>query len=410
MVKRPRNLKHIKANNKQSILLNIWKNKEISRAELSRLSKLNKTTISNLVYELVQEGFLKERLTAFSTEKGRKPVILSINNDQSFFFAVDIKVGIICMALYDLAGERRNLVTIEKRDQHLDPEAFMDTMLCQLDELCKQSGCDVQNVRSIGLSVPGMIDLNRNEVIFSPNIGWHRVRLGEIAERKFPPGIKLLADNDANLALEAEMWKGSKIPAHTSTVFVSVNKGVGTGITFGSGVYRGNTYGAGAFGHTIIAPDGPICNCGQRGCWESYVSIQKLINDYFGKGEEIRDLDKALSLIRSNYLAGDNKAKKVIQEEINWLALGIANICLSLDPQLIIVGGYIRRIWELIQDSVIHEVDKRLSAFSKQNIKIVGSSFDGWENLEGAAILAMSAELPFHLEEQFDPHLFIIPN
>ncbi|UCF98540.1 MAG: ROK family protein [Spirochaetaceae bacterium] len=355
---------------------------------------MNKTTVSNLVNELMQESLLKESL-ATTSEKGRKPIILSINNSQSFFFAVDIKVGLIYMALYDLAGERRNLITIKKENPHLNPEALIDDILYQLEGLCRQNGYDLRSVHSIGVSVPGMIDLSTNEVIFSPNLGWHHVELGEIAERKLPSWIRFQADNDANLALEAEIWKGDNIPPRTSTVFVSVNRGVGTGISFGGGVYRGNTYGAGAFGHTIVSADGPVCSCGQRGCWERYVSVQKLITDYYGEEGETKDIDRALSLIRLRFLDGDAKAKKVIHEEAYWLALGIANICLSLDPQLIIVGGYIRRMWDLLGDSVTREVQRRLSACSKGNIKIVGSSFDGWENLEGAAILAMSVELPF---------------
>jgi len=392
---KPRNLSHIRKLNRDTILLTIWHKGLVSRAELARLTRLHKSTVSSVVSELIEEGLVVE-IGETRTKVGRRPVALSLNRESPLFLALDIKVRSTFVALYDLGGGRRYIFKVNNGGLLDDPEVYVRKITNEIERSFSQE-LEEGSVKAVGVSVQGMVDHQTGEVLFAPNIGWRNVPLGRLLKEAFLQQ-EILVDNDANLALVAEMWRGSLSlkprSSDLSAVFLSVNEGVGAGIMINGRVYRGATSRAGEFGHTTISQDGAECHCGNRGCLERYSSVERLISNYFGNSAMSGDISSLLSKLKELYLSGDPKATKAINEEIEALSVGISNIINAVDPSIVIVGGFIRVVWDFIQDEVVKRVRRRLTIRPPESVKIVGSSFQGLENLEGAAIMAISTVIP----------------
>lgn len=389
---KPKNLSHIRQLNKKNVLMALWENGPISRADLSRLTKLHKSTISSLMNELIDEGLVVE-LGEGKSKIGRKPTLLHLNKDFPLFIAIDIKVRDTFIALYDLSAVRKKITKFNNSNLLTRPEKYVERLYKTLMDFLETKEYD--SIKAIGVSVQGMTNHSDGKVLFAPNMGWKNVPLGTMLKKYFDNDLEILIDNDANLALLAEKWRGSVLRKEDkSAVFLSVNEGVGSGIMIEGKLYRGVTSRAGEFGHTTISLDGPLCHCGNTGCLERFASVITLIDNCFDGECREKDIINALFVTKELYLKGDKKAHQALLNEAKYLGVGIANIINAIDPYVVIVGGYIRVVWELIENHVIEEVRRRLAIRTPESVRIVGSSFQGLENLEGAAILAVSTVIP----------------
>lgn len=342
--------------------------------------------------ELIDEGLVVE-LGEGRSKIGRKPTLLHLNKDFPLFIAIDIKVRDTFIALYDLSAARKKITKFNNSNLLTRPEKYVERLHKTLMDFLETKEYD--SIKAIGVSVQGMTNHSDGKVLFAPNMGWKNVPLGTMLKKYFDNDMEILIDNDANLALLAEKWRGSVLRKDDkSAVFLSVNEGVGSGIMIEGKLYRGVTSRAGEFGHTTISLDGPLCHCGNTGCLERFASVITLIDNCFDGECREKDIIKALSVTKELYLKGDKKAHQALHNEAKYLGVGIANIINAIDPSVVIVGGYIRVVWELIENHVIEEVRRRLAIRTPESVRIVGSSFQGLENLEGAAILAVSTVIP----------------
>jgi predicted NBD/HSP70 family sugar kinase len=203
----------------------------------------------------------------------------------------------------------------------------------------------------IGLSVPGLIDPAAGTVMMTPSLPKFKgyPLANEIARHI---GVPVLADNDANVTVLAELWFGERDDVReVNLVLLSISEcGVGSGVVVNSNLYRGhNGTWAGEFGHMVIDRTGPKCNCGRRGCWELFISDQATWRRY----DQDRRFTPALfqDLIRLA-LEGDTRAVNAFEETATFLSLGLSNIIFAINPSSIILGGEITKVWKLIRRTV----------------------------------------------------------
>ena len=246
--------------NKALIFEQIIENGPVSRAKLSEITGLNKATVSSQVSSLLQKDIIYETGPGESSG-GRRPVMLKFNRKAGYAVGVDVGTNYIIVALTDLEGH-----LIEQFERTLDEEDIQATE----EALIELTGLAVDKIppspfglTGIGVCVPGLVD-NERHVVFTPNKPIHLIPIKEKLEERF--GVPILIENEANAGAvgEKEYGEGGQLE---HAVFVSINTGIGLGILMNGKLFRGVQGFSGEAGHMSIHFDGPLCRCGNRGCW-----------------------------------------------------------------------------------------------------------------------------------------------
>ncbi|NQT29453.1 MAG: ROK family protein [Candidatus Saganbacteria bacterium] len=232
-------------------------------------------------------------------------------------------------------------------------------------------------IKAIGIGAPGPILHDQGIVIEAPNLpGWKRVNLKQILQKEFR--VPVSVDNDANCAALAETWFGAA-KFVKDCIYLTVSTGIGGGIVINKKIYRGAIGSAGEFGHMIIDCNGPKCGCGQRGCLEALASGSAL-----KKKTGISAL--ALELAARQ---GDKKAQEAIAETAHYLAIGVANLVNIFNPEMVIIGGGLSNMRELIINPVKTEFKKYALTLPAKSVKIVRAKLGVKAGVLGAAALCL---------------------
>ncbi len=231
----------------------------------------------------------------------------------------------------------------------------------------------------IGIATLGRVDKKRGIVINAGNLkGWQNVNLKKIIGGAVKKEVEI--DNDVKCFALAED-KFGKSGKYKNAVYLAIGTGLGGAIEIGGKLYRGEKNIAGEFGHMVIVSGGKKCACGNRGCWQQYVSgkaIEKLYYEFYGKRKSAKDI--ALDSAR-----GISQDKKIIKETALYLAAGFINIVNTINPEVIIVGGSVVKQKEIL-DLAIKEVRKK-ALIPARKTKIVRSKLGDQAVLVGAAMM-----------------------
>jgi len=176
-------------------------------------------------------------------------------------------------------------------------------------------------------------------------------------------------------------------------VFVSINEGIGCGIFFNGELYRGASGNAGEFGHIIIDTNGPVCHCGNKGCWETLASEKFIVNSYFKLPNSNKELTK-----KEIYQLGKNGDKKVIEifkEAGRNIGIGLVNIINGLSPKLLVIGGGIVEIKDYIYEEIIKKLEENALSVSYRNVEIKFSKLGSLAAVYGMADLIINERIKF---------------
>jgi len=293
------------------------------------------------------------------------------NKERKLILGLDIGGTKIATALATAQGEIRARGYSPTLAQ-AGPEAVTNSILAAIDETMCSGKIESSQLLGIGLAVAGAIDSDSGRVIFSPNIpGWCEVSLGELIEQRF--GVPTYLGNDANLAALGEWCFGVK-KSVANLIYITVSTGIGGGIVANGKLYTGVCGTAGEIGHMTIDVNGPRCNCGNIGCWETLASGTALAREavrQISQGTRTAIIDRAdgdLSKIDAKlvFLAaqrGDELAKELISRLGYYLGVGLVNLVNIFNPELILIGGGVAKMGDLLLQPAINIVRER--AFSK---------------------------------------------
>ncbi len=210
--------------------------------------------------------------------------------------------------------------------------------------LLSAANMTASDVIGIGMGVPGMIDGNRGEVVYSNNLGWEHFFISDKVEKL--TGLKVKIANDANVAALGETLFGCG-KNYSNTVMLTLGTGVGGGIVIGGRLFEGNRSAGAELGHSVIVAGGERCTCGRLGCLEAYASATALIRDTKRKMTEnpkskmweIGSLDAVNGKVAFDYKDTDASASDVVSGYIEKLGIGITNIANVFRPEAVILGG-----------------------------------------------------------------------
>ncbi len=304
----------------------------LSRADLARLSGLQRSTISLIVEILIREGWIFEGSTG-RLPRGRRPTFLHLN-DQRAVIALDIRTSQTTVAVVGLDGKIASQTVVALPE---DPAKAVSIIVA---EVIKVVAANSRSFDGIGISVPGRPEPNPQHPIFTPRIKWSVLDLQTQLERA--THLRVIMENVATGCVLSEVWFGDSNGVH-DLVVVNVGEGIGAGIFVNGRVVRGKDGMAGEFGHIQIESDGPPCACGGSGCWEMFASNRAGLRYYqeLGGKAALTSFEDLLHLAQN----GDPLATAAIEKMSVYLGRGLRMIAAALAPTEIVVAGEITNAW-----------------------------------------------------------------
>lgn len=339
--------------NRNLIFNQIRTRQPISRADLARVSGLQRSTVSLIVEELLADRWIVEGSMG-RLPRGRRPTFLNVNNQRGVL-ALDIHPFQTTLAVTDLGGKiiSQNLIPLPE-----DPQKVIATIVSAIQQIIA-TNMD-RSFDGIGISLPGRLDLNpaksvvgrprTNKPIFAPNIRWPIAQIKSNVEQA--TGLPVVADNVANACALSEVWFGDSDGMH-DLVVVNVSEGLGTGIFANGRILRGESGSAGEFGHVQIDPNGLPCACGSRGCWETLAANPAGMRYYTEVANKFSPPFEDLLKLAEK---GDPAGRKAVDRMCTALGRGMHMIASALAPSEIIVVGDITTLWHLAGPLIENEM------------------------------------------------------
>ncbi len=362
--------------NRRIVLNLIRSHQPISRADLARHSGLQRSTVSVITEQLIEERWVTEGANGH-VPRGRRPRFLHLNKERVGIIGVNIRPATTTLALANLDGHfiaQESLVTAQ------DPSQFIKELIERLQNLRKvrpELVCE-----GIGVSLPGRVDLSSQRLVFAPNLDWQDFDLKTPLEEA--TGLPVELENAANACALSEIWFGKRSEGK-DLVALTVAEGIGTGLVLNHQLVRGSTGVAGEFGHTTIVENGLECRCGNKGCWELYASNSAAVRYYAGSkpNAQTPSFDDVLRLASQ----GDTKAIEAINKMAHYLGVGIAMLVTGLAPNSIFVIGEITRLWSQVGPIITKTVAER--SLTHANTRIIPTDPVSHPRLLGTIALVM---------------------
>ncbi|HSS61389.1 MAG TPA: ROK family protein [Candidatus Limnocylindrales bacterium] len=246
----------------------------------------------------------------------------------------------------------------------------------QLLDVARSVFDEVEGIETVGVGMPGVLDPDLGVTIFIPNIPgrWDGVPVTDPMTNAVGSPTRLI--NDARAFTLAEHGLGAGRGA-TSMLGITLGTGVGGGLILGGRLHLGRDGTAGEFGHQTIRPDGPLCNCGNRGCLEVYARADA-IAAACGQGS----VEEAVAAAR----AGNDRAMRGLREAGGYLGIGVSNVAVLVGVDRVVVGGGVAAAGQLLLDPIREELKRRVHVTDVDHIEVVSGELGIWAGAIGAAL------------------------
>ncbi len=384
-----------------SVLRLIWEARRISRADIARRAELSRSTVSEIVEQLLASGLVAEAGEGVS-RGGRRPIVLEFQDGVCSILGVDIGASHISVVLTDLRGK---VLAWHHRDfpARSDPSGTGRLVFDLCDACLTEAGVRRARLLGIGLAVPSPVDPRDPERLSSVALPSWGGRI-DIESFRTRYGVPVLVDNDANLGALAEHWWGWARQL-ADFAYIKVATGIGSGHFVNGGIYRGSSGVAGEMGHVAIDPNGALCNCGNRGCLQTYIGSQALVARTralapgYPRSPLAAIAEPTITQLEDAALADDPLALQVVREAADYLGIAIAGMLNLMNPAAVIIGGGIARLGDRLLSPLRETVLRRTFVSAAAASEIRTSDLGPQDVAIGAATLVLDAALQ-------DPSLF----
>jgi predicted NBD/HSP70 family sugar kinase len=377
----------LRRQNRARLLRRLHEDGAATRSDLVAFSGLNRSTVGVLVSELADAGLVSE-VAGAPGQVGRPSLMVQPDKRSAVVVAFDLRVERTVVALVGIGGQ----VLWRKEQRHkrtsYTPRAALKNITSLVAQALREAPSSAAWV-GVGVSVPGGVDHVDGSVRLAPNLGWSDVPLGAMVrdalgeQYGFVPPIAVTNDADAGAIAEHVRGVGA---ANRNLIYLSGEVGVGGGIIIDGRVMAGAGGYGGEVGHMVVNPDGVLCRCGARGCWETEIGRDAIVRaSGLDDGVEVADVIAAAA-------QGDRRAQKAIDEVGEWLGIGLANLVNLFNPEVIVLGGHLRLLFPLVTGTLYRRIHYALPA-SREQVRIEVPALNGDSTLMGAAELAFEALL-----------------
>lgn len=376
------------------ILRAIYDQDEISRADIARMTGLTRTTVSDAVSELMQEGLVAETGVGVSAG-GKPPILLSIVEDSRSLIGVDLANSEFRGAIINLRGEIRHRFSLPIDEQ--DGEAALALVYRLIDRLVSVAESPILG---IGIGTPGLMDAQQGVVRTAVNLDWRDLPLGDLLEGRY--ALPVYIANDCQVAALAELTFGIG-KALSNLVVIKVGRGIGSGIILDRQLHYGDGFGAGEIGHMVVEPGGELCRCGNHGCLETLASSRAIVKRIRTIAESnprslIHRFAPTPAAINTNVVlqafdAGDEAVQAVIEEAGCYLGKAVAYLESVLNIQQIVITGSMARFGQALIEPIKQQVNEGVLPALTNETRIEISDLGQDIVILGAAALLLSHEM-----------------
>ena len=373
---------YIRRKNKKIVFQIIRSKSPISRADIARTTKMSPTTISRIVQELIDQGFIKEMELQSMSTPGRRAILLELDQTSVLTVGIELDKSSFKIGIVDFEGRIIHIRNV-KREAGISPDESMVQISQELQTIIEQEKIDSNKIIGIGIGIPGLVNLENGEVILSAQLGWNDIDV--VAKMKVLTGFEVAIDNELKVKALAEYSYGG-VKGTTRTAIIGFGSGVGSALVIDGKIYRGDTNSAGEIGHTIVDPNGVQCECGKVGCLQTYIAENSLIIEA-NKVTPISSLDELFE----KHQEGQLWASTIIDRAIAYIGITIANVISVYNPGTVVVSGNLVEKYAEIRSTIEqNELQKYVWKPLQNSYRLVVSSLGSNGVVIGASLLAQN--------------------
>lgn len=377
-----------------SIILNALRDRSpLSRAALAVATGLNKTTVSSLVQQLIDAQLVTETGVGKNVT-GRPGILLELNASAGAMIGVEIGVDFVSVILTNFAAHVlwRHQERTDRRDtQH----AILHHAFTAIEAAVRQAQRQNLPVLGIAMGVPGLIDTQSGNLLLAPNLGWENVPLRQMLQTRFD--VPVTVDNEGTMAAFGESYFGVARGSR-NVLFVSAGVGIGGGFVLDGRIYAGGAGFAGEVGHMTLEIDGALCNCGNRGCWETVASqsaVFRRVHEAIsgGAGSSLARFKNGkresltIPLVVRAAESGDPVAQQALSETGRYIGIGLANLINALNPEMVVFGGILSLAKEFLMPVIQETVSVRALRWSSRSAQVVVAAYGSDACVMGAVAM-----------------------
>jgi glucokinase len=284
---------------------------------------------------------------------------------QNYNICLDIGGTKILGAIFDEKDEIIYRLKKKTKQSGDDSANVEKVIISVVEEMIEAAGIDKKKINAIAAGAPGVINQETGVVLFSPNLPWRNYNIKKSIEEK--TGIKFFIGNDVNVGVLGEYYYGAA-RGYKNVVGFFVGTGMGGGLILDGRLFTGNQFKGAEYGHMILDPEGPLCNCGQRGCLEAF-SSKKGMSAYIVQqvtrgrssmlGDKIENGVFKSKMLKKALAAEDAVAVEAVDRACHYLAVATGNMINTISPDVVIYGGgVIEAVGDIFLEKILKEVDR----------------------------------------------------
>ena len=382
----------LKNYNRRTVLNYIRKHRTATKAGLASVTGLTFMAIKKILAELEELNLIRcDQME--STGIGRKAVSYAINENYRYSIGIHINKFVTGVVLMNLQGQ-----VIARENYSMDKDfsgqnEFVDMLIQAVERVIESSGIGRDKILGIGVGAPGPIDYESGIILTPPNMPiLNYLPLQEILEEN--TGFPVFINKDTNVIAFGEYWCGEANDCDT-LVYVDVDMGIGSGLIIDGKLNIGANGVAGEFGHITADINGPLCNCGNKGCLEavsSGIAVLKTLSQQLEKEEKHPLYHKRNELVIEDVFEMAKKKDMLTMSILNqsafYLGVSISNLINILDPEIVIMGGILIQRYPMYFDIVKDVADQRKVKGAKENRMLVSSLIESAGAIGAAEIVA----------------------
>ncbi len=387
----------LKKNNRRVVLDLLRNSGEMTVAEISERVSLSKTTIMKIIDYLTGTGYVVSAGKGSSTQEGgKRPEIYKFNAQAGFVIGIHIYPREIYAAITDLGATILHDISLP-----VAANEQLDSALEKMATICNQlmKSCNHTGLIGIGIGSNGVTNFDQGIIQYSPHFpSWGtQIPLADLLKDKLGYNVPIVVENDCRFQVLSEKAFGMA-RKHSSVIAVEAGGGLGAGIMINDDLERGAHYLAGEIGHMIVNPKTTEkCSCGGQGCFEVMVSTRRLLRkaaerqdpqSLIFKGGSSSDLVPRAIFDAAN--SGDKLAQEIMDDIINWFAIGFSNLIMTFDPEIIVIHGIYTQAGDYFLNGLRQKIGSiSLSSISK-DVKIEYSNLGKERGVLGAAVYTIN--------------------
>ena len=315
---------------------------------------------------------------------------------QSYYICLDIGGTKILGAIFNM---KKEIVYRLKKKTKADGDSEQnveDTIISVVSEMIEEFGISTSQIKAIAAGAPGVIDQEKGIVLTSPNLPWKNYNIKKPIEKKF--GAPFYIGNDVNVGVLGEHRYGVA-KGYKNVVGLFVGTGMGGGLILNNELYTGHLFKGAEFGHMILIPDGPKCNCGQRGCLEALSSkqgISDFIRTQAARGRETTMAEAVQNgvfkskLLKKSLAAKDPVTIEAVNRACYYLAIASGNLVNTFSPEIVVYGGgVIEACGDYFLEHITRNVDRYCMPSIRETVKFEKAALGDDSILYGALAMIL---------------------